>query len=118
MFHRRRTQDIDQSNCDRNFSHYVRSGSGVVAMAGLPRSDRGAEIHHAPPGTPLRRTSDGKESQQQALGRWRARIGLNKSERSYARSCPSAEWQEWVDTLHHAPRNPAARVGPWTVNQK
>jgi hypothetical protein len=39
MARRRRTQDNDQSNCDRNFSHYVLFASGLVALAGFPRLD-------------------------------------------------------------------------------
>src|ERR1700739_1320427 len=49
----RRPTDNDQTNCDRNLSHYVRPASGMVAMAGVPRLDRGTEIFHAPAGTPL-----------------------------------------------------------------
>jgi hypothetical protein len=45
--------DNDQSYCDLNFSHYVHAAAGVVAMAGVPRLDRGTEILHASAGTPL-----------------------------------------------------------------
>jgi len=35
MARRRRTQDNDQSDCDRSFSNYVRSAFWLVALAGF-----------------------------------------------------------------------------------